>query len=79
MQCLGLSTSLDTLCAQAYGSGNKTLIGLHLQRMICFLMCITVPVIIIWLFSEQILTAIIPEPELAVLAGRYLRILTIGA
>ncbi|KAI5845013.1 mate-domain-containing protein [Morchella snyderi] len=75
----GLSTSLDTLCAQAYGSGNKTLIGLHLQRMVCFLMCITVPVIIIWLFSEQILTVIIPEPELAVLAGRYLRILTLGA
>jgi MATE family multidrug resistance protein len=42
-------------------------------------MCITVPVIIIWLFSEEILTFLIPEPELAVLAGRYLRILTIGA
>lgn len=74
-----MSTSLDTLCPQAYGSGNKTLVGLHLQRMSLFLGVITVPIIITWLFSEQILMMIIPEPELAKLAGLYLRILTIGA
>lgn len=33
----GLATSLDTLCAQAYGSGRKTLVGLQTQRMVgCF-------------------------------------------
>lgn len=32
----GLSTSLDTLCAQAYGSGRKKLVGLQMQRMIYF-------------------------------------------
>lgn len=47
--------------------------------MLLFLGVITVPIIITWLFSERILMAIIPEPELAVLAGLYLRILTIGA
>lgn len=30
----GLATSLDTLCAQAYGSGHKTLVGLQTQRMV---------------------------------------------
>lgn len=25
----GLATALDTLCAQAYGSGHKTLVGVH--------------------------------------------------
>lgn len=30
----GLATSLDTLCAQAYGSGNKQLVGLQTQRMV---------------------------------------------
>ncbi|KAL8718165.1 MAG: hypothetical protein Q9225_004660, partial [Loekoesia sp. 1 TL-2023] len=30
----GLATSLDTLCAQAYGSGNKKLVGLQTQRMV---------------------------------------------
>lgn len=33
----GLATSLDTLCAQAYGSGRKKLVGLQMQRMIYFL------------------------------------------
>ena len=33
----GLATSLDTLCAQAYGSGRKKLVGLQLQRMVFFL------------------------------------------
>ena len=31
----GLATSLDTLCAQAYGSGQKKLVGLQMQRMVC--------------------------------------------
>ncbi|CAZ80746.1 unnamed protein product [Tuber melanosporum] len=75
----GLSTSLDTLCAQAYGSGNKALVGLHLQRMIWFLGLVSVPIITAWCFAEPILHAMVPEPELAVLSGRYLRILTIGA
>ncbi|CUS15812.1 unnamed protein product [Tuber aestivum] len=75
----GLSTSLDTLCAQAYGSGSKTLVGLHLQRMILFLGLVSFPIITAWCFAEPILNAIVPEPELAILSGRYLRILTIGA
>lgn len=37
----GLATSLDTLCAQAYGSGRKTLVGLHLQRMVLFMLLVT--------------------------------------
>ncbi|RYP13709.1 hypothetical protein DL767_010613 [Monosporascus sp. MG133] len=32
----GLATTLDTLCAQAYGSGHKHLVGLQLQRMTYF-------------------------------------------
>lgn len=47
--------------------------------MSLFLGVITIPIVITWLFSEQILRVIIPEPELAELAGLYLRILTIGA
>ncbi|KAL9032354.1 MAG: hypothetical protein Q9180_006551 [Flavoplaca navasiana] len=30
----GLATSLDTLCAQAYGSGNKKLVGLQTQKLV---------------------------------------------
>ncbi|USW57278.1 Putative multi antimicrobial extrusion protein [Septoria linicola] len=75
----GLATSLDTLCAQAYGSGKKKLVGLQLQRMVFFLWSITIPIAIIWLSAEQILAVIVPEKEIAVLAGNYLKVLVIGA
>ncbi|KAL9007615.1 MAG: hypothetical protein Q9173_007157 [Seirophora scorigena] len=75
----GLATSLDTLCAQAYGSGKKKLVGLQTQRMVYFLWAITLPIAIIWLSATPILTRIVPEREVALLAGRYLRIILIGA
>lgn len=75
----GLATSLDTLCAQAYGSGRKKLVGLQTQRMIYFLWTITIPIAIIWLCAEPILMNIVPEKDVAVLAGLYLKIILIGA
>ncbi|EUC45480.1 hypothetical protein COCMIDRAFT_95361 [Bipolaris oryzae ATCC 44560] len=75
----GLATSLDTLCAQAYGSGKKTMVGLHLQRMILFMLAVTIPIGAIWLCSGWILAALVPEKELAHLAGYYLSLLLAGA
>ncbi|KAL9098619.1 MAG: hypothetical protein Q9163_005754 [Psora crenata] len=75
----GLATSLDTLCAQAYGSGRKTLVGLQTQRMVYFLWSITIPIGAVWICADLILMKIVPEKGVAVLAGRYLKILLIGA
>jgi MATE family multidrug resistance protein len=75
----GLATSLDTLCAQAYGSGRKTLVGLHLQRMVILMMLVTVPIGAMWLCSGWILAALVPEKDLAHLAGKYLSLLLAGA
>jgi MATE family multidrug resistance protein len=75
----GLATSLDTLCAQAYGSGRPHLVGLQLQRMLYFLHLITIPISVIWAFGTQILSLIVPEQETARLAGLYLKVLIAGA
>ena len=75
----GLATSLDTLCAQAYGSGRKKLVGLQMQRMIYFLWAITIPIAIVWLLADRILLAIVPERRVAELAGLYLKVVIIGA
>ena len=75
----GLATSLDTLCAQAYGSGRKTLVGLQTQRMVYFLWAITIPIGITWICADVILMRIVPEKDVAKLAGRYLKIVLIGA
>lgn len=77
----GLVTSLDTLCAQAYGSGRKKLVGLQMQRTVLFLWCVTIPIGALWLSGTAILEAIVPdsEKEVARLAGLYLKILLCGA
>lgn len=75
----GLATSLDTLCAQAYGSGRKKLVGLQMQRMIYFLWAISLPIATVWLLADKILTVIVPETEVALLAGLYLKVVLLGA
>ncbi|KAL1969159.1 hypothetical protein VTN77DRAFT_413 [Rasamsonia byssochlamydoides] len=75
----GLATSLDTLCAQAYGSGKKKLVGLQMQRMVYFLWVVTIPIAILWLLADKILVTIIPEKEVAILAGQYLKVVVLGA
>ena len=75
----GLATSLDTLCSQAYGAGQKQLVGLHVQRMTYCLLLVTIPIGVVWICSPWILQAIVPEKEVAQLAGTYLRFYLIGA
>ncbi|PKX95235.1 MATE family efflux transporter [Aspergillus novofumigatus IBT 16806] len=75
----GLATSLDTLCSQAYGSGKKKLVGLQMQKMVFFLWTITIPIALIWFFADMILMRIVPEKEVAELAGLYLKVVALGA
>ncbi|KAL8792424.1 MAG: hypothetical protein Q9195_004957 [Heterodermia aff. obscurata] len=72
----GLASSLDTLCAQAYGSGEKQLIGLYCQRMILFLLCVSIPISTLWFFSEPIIVNLVVDPATARLTTFYLKILT---
>ncbi|KOS18348.1 Ethionine resistance-conferring protein 1 [Escovopsis weberi] len=72
----GLATSLDTLCAQAYGSGHRQLVGLQCQRMACFLLLCCIPVALLWLFAaEAILLRLVPESEIALLSAMYLKVM----
>ncbi|RGP77275.1 ethionine resistance [Fusarium longipes] len=74
----GMATALDTLCAQAYGSGNKTGVGLHVQRMLLLMAIVTIPVSIIWICSPAFLTLILRQDELAAKAGSFMRVSIIG-
>lgn len=75
----GLATSLDTLCAQAYGSGRHKLVGLQLQRMTLFLWLVTIPIGVLWLTADRVLRIIVPDAEVARLTGLYLKIVLLGA
>ncbi|KJZ72200.1 hypothetical protein HIM_08465 [Hirsutella minnesotensis 3608] len=71
----GLATSLDTLAAQAYGSGNHHLVGLHMQRMICFILPCVVPLMILWWKADELLVLVLQDRRLAELTGVYLKIM----
>jgi len=53
-------------------------VGLHTQRMILFLLLVATPIGAIWICSPWILGAIVPQKNLAVLAGSFLRVSLIG-
>ncbi|KAK7943517.1 mate efflux family protein [Apiospora aurea] len=74
----GMATALDTLCAQAYGSGNLKGVGLHIQRMLLLMLAALVPIGAFWLASPWILTLFVKQPELAAKAGVFLQVSLIG-
>ncbi|KAJ5133577.1 MATE efflux family protein [Penicillium atrosanguineum] len=77
----GLATGQDSLCAQAYGSGAKHMVAVHFQRMTCFLLLVTIPIIALWSAADIILPALLPtkDPSLAILTSRYLQVVAFGA
>ncbi|TDZ99603.1 putative transporter [Colletotrichum sidae] len=74
----GMATALDTLCAQAHGSGRLTAVGLHVQRMLILMAIATIPIGAFWIFSPTILSAFVKQHHLAVKAGSFLRVSLIG-
>ncbi|KAI9152348.1 transporter [Paramyrothecium foliicola] len=74
----GMATALDTLCSQAYGSGNLTGVGLHVQRMLILMALVTVPISAVWIGSPWLLALVVKQPRLAIKAGSFLRISLLG-
>ncbi|AAS52915.2 AER234Wp [Eremothecium gossypii ATCC 10895] len=75
----GLCTCLDTLCSQAYGARNYTLVGLLLQRCCIISLLVFAPVVWLWVcYSEQVLGYLVSDPELCLFAAKYLRIVAAG-
>ncbi|KAF3360594.1 hypothetical protein VdG1_01554 [Verticillium dahliae VDG1] len=74
----GMATALDTLCAQSYGSGRLTEVGLHVQRMTLLMIALMIPVGAFWLCSPSILPLLVRQHDVAVKAGTFLQISLIG-
>ncbi|ORY57868.1 mate-domain-containing protein [Pseudomassariella vexata] len=74
----GMATALDTLCAQSYGSGNLTDVGLHVQRMTLLMGLAAIPIGTSWIFSPSILSVFVKQTHLALKAGSFLRYSLVG-
>ncbi|KAF9220728.1 MATE efflux family protein [Gyrodon lividus] len=74
----GLASTLDTLLPPAWTSDRPDMVGLWTQRMMLMTSLVLFPIAAIWLNAEPILLALNQEPEVARLAGVYLRCACLG-
>ncbi|KAF2120270.1 mate-domain-containing protein [Lophiotrema nucula] len=74
----GLSTSLDILCAQGWGSGNPQLGRLRVQRMVVLLSAVSIPIATVWFSAEHLFSYVLPDPRTSMLAGLYLKLLILA-
>ncbi|KAF3768727.1 MATE efflux family protein [Cryphonectria parasitica EP155] len=74
----GMATALDTLCAQAYGSGNPAAVGLHVQRMLLLMALAAVPIGLFWACSPWVLPLVVRQHDVAVRAGLFLQYSLVG-
>ncbi|CCG22872.1 hypothetical protein CORT_0D00230 [Candida orthopsilosis Co 90-125] len=74
----GIVTSLDTLCSQAYGSGNLHGVGLYFQRCSLILLVSMIPLAAFWWNSGLLLGYFIDDHTLVNMSQTFLRWHIIG-
>ncbi|KAK1610262.1 hypothetical protein QYE76_033935 [Lolium multiflorum] len=75
---IGLSSTLDTFCGQAFGAKEEASVGVHTQRAMLVLITICVPVSVMWNFTEPILIFIRQNRDVSTEAASYIRWLIPG-
>ena len=70
--CLG--TALDTLASQSYGAKNYKYLGVLLQRSILFHLFLVIPISIVWINIENMMTILNQPPEIVHLSGKYMMV-----
>lgn len=61
--CQGLSSAIDTLAAQAYGSPYKRQVGLVVQRGVLIVSVVALPLLSLYFNAEQMLLGMRQDPE----------------
>lgn len=69
----GLASTLDTLLPPAWTSDTPHMVGLWTQRMVLMTSFALVPILFIWFNAEPVLLLLKQDPEVAHLAGVYLK------
>lgn len=70
---MGTASALETLCGQSYGAKMYGKLGIYMQRAIFVLLVLSIPLSIIWAYTEDILILVHQDKSIARLAGSYTR------
>ncbi|KAL5748170.1 hypothetical protein ACOSQ2_025467 [Xanthoceras sorbifolium] len=68
---LGMASALETLCGQAFGAKQYHMLGIHMQRAMLVLTLVSIPIAVLWGFTEEIFTMLKQDPEISMHAGLY--------
>ncbi|KDO35464.1 hypothetical protein SPRG_00311 [Saprolegnia parasitica CBS 223.65] len=70
--------AISTLCSQAYGAGNNSLVGTWLQTSIVFAVVGAIPVMIWYMFVGEMIALTMDDPETVMYGSEFARIMAIG-
>ncbi|EQC39387.1 hypothetical protein SDRG_03589 [Saprolegnia diclina VS20] len=70
--------AISTLCSQAYGAGNNSLVGTWLQTSIVFAVLGAIPVMIWYMFVGEMIALTMDDPETVMYGSEFARIMAIG-
>ncbi|KAI4369026.1 hypothetical protein MLD38_017519 [Melastoma candidum] len=68
---IGMGSTLETICGQAYGAKHYHMLGVHTQRAMLVLFSVGVPLSVVWFYTTPILIALGQDPEISAEAGNY--------
>ncbi|RLN18700.1 hypothetical protein C2845_PM02G08650 [Panicum miliaceum] len=68
---LGMGSTVETMCGQAYGAHRYEMLGIYLQRSTILLAAVGVPLTAVYAFSRPILVLLGESPEIAAAAAVF--------
>ncbi|XP_042489573.1 protein DETOXIFICATION 54 [Macadamia integrifolia] len=68
---VGLTSGLEPVCSQAFGSKNWDLISLSLQRTVLILLMASIPISFLWVKMEAIMVSMGQDREITAMAAIY--------
>ncbi|KAH6831410.1 MATE efflux family protein [Perilla frutescens var. hirtella] len=68
---LGMGSAVETLCGQAYGAGRHEMLGVYLQRATVVLTLFSLPIVVVYVVSRQLLVWIGEDKKVAELASLF--------
>ncbi|KAM0945899.1 putative multi antimicrobial extrusion protein [Dioscorea sansibarensis] len=72
---VGMASALDTLCGQAYGAQQYKKLGTNTYSAMVSLFVVCIPLTILWLFMDKILSVIGQDPLISHEAGKYIKLM----
>jgi len=68
---LGMSSALETLCGQAFGAGNLSMLGVYMQRSWIILLFTSLLLTPLYIYSPPILRLFGETEEISQASGQY--------